>query len=110
MNGIPEPPSLWQETRNAEGRVYYYNVQTKATQWNKPLALMTPVEVRLLLLLQHNSPICTDCVSTACPLEPAMERIHSGGRSEVLVQYCEFRVQYATKGSCVTPINYFAGD
>ncbi|KMQ41855.1 FF domain [Trichophyton rubrum] len=38
------PPALWQEARNAEGRVYYYNVQTKATQWTKPLELMTPVE------------------------------------------------------------------
>lgn len=45
MNGMPGPPALWQEARNAEGRVYYYNVQTKATQWNKPFELMTPVEV-----------------------------------------------------------------
>lgn len=46
MNGMPGAPSLWQEARNADGRVYYYNVQTKATQWAKPLELMTPVEVR----------------------------------------------------------------
>ncbi|KAJ9273136.1 hypothetical protein DTO212C5_721 [Paecilomyces variotii] len=44
MNGMPGAPSLWQEARNADGRVYYYNVQTKATQWAKPLELMTPVE------------------------------------------------------------------
>lgn len=37
--------SLWQEARNADGRVYYYNVQTKATQWAKPAELLTPVEV-----------------------------------------------------------------
>ncbi|KAB8238851.1 snoRNA-splicing protein PRP40 [Aspergillus alliaceus] len=43
MNG-PGAPPLWQEARNAEGRVYYYNVQTKATQWAKPVELMTPVE------------------------------------------------------------------
>ncbi|DAA73105.1 TPA_exp: Uncharacterized protein A8136_5030 [Trichophyton benhamiae CBS 112371] len=42
--GLQIPPALWQEARNAEGRVYYYNVQTKATQWTKPLELMTPVE------------------------------------------------------------------
>ncbi|KAK2865131.1 hypothetical protein FQN49_003879 [Arthroderma sp. PD_2] len=42
--GLPMPPAIWQEARNAEGRVYYYNVQTKATQWTKPLELMTPVE------------------------------------------------------------------
>ncbi|KAI1977118.1 U1 snRNP protein [Ophidiomyces ophidiicola] len=38
------PPMLWQEARNGEGRVYYYNVQTKATQWAKPIELMTPME------------------------------------------------------------------
>ncbi|KMU90851.1 fas-ligand associated factor 1 [Coccidioides immitis H538.4] len=38
-------PLLWQEARNSEGRVYYYNVQTKATQWAKPFELMTPSEV-----------------------------------------------------------------
>ncbi|KAJ5741489.1 Formin binding protein (FNB3) [Penicillium manginii] len=37
-------PPIWQEARNAEGRAYYYNVQTKATQWQKPAELMTPVE------------------------------------------------------------------
>ncbi|KAK2783542.1 hypothetical protein FQN53_009165 [Emmonsiellopsis sp. PD_33] len=44
INGMPVPPALWQEARNADGRVYYYNVQTKATQWTKPLELMTPAE------------------------------------------------------------------
>ncbi|OQD77970.1 hypothetical protein PENDEC_c002G02296 [Penicillium decumbens] len=37
-------PVLWQEARNTDGRVYYFNVQTKATQWAKPVELMTPVE------------------------------------------------------------------
>jgi len=37
--------ALWQEAKNPEGRVYYYNVQTKATQWTKPAELMTPAEV-----------------------------------------------------------------
>jgi pre-mRNA-processing factor 40 len=46
INGHPTPPRLWQEARNADGRVYYYNTITKATQWNKPEELMTPVEVR----------------------------------------------------------------
>jgi pre-mRNA-processing factor 40 len=45
VNGTGGPPGLWQEARNADGRVYYYNVQTKVTQWAKPLELMTPVEV-----------------------------------------------------------------
>ncbi|KAL4935451.1 hypothetical protein BDV06DRAFT_206989 [Aspergillus oleicola] len=44
MNASGGPASLWQEARNGDGRVYYYNVQTKATQWAKPVELMTPVE------------------------------------------------------------------
>ncbi|PYH90311.1 hypothetical protein BO71DRAFT_444000 [Aspergillus ellipticus CBS 707.79] len=44
MNGPAAGAPLWQEARNAEGRVYYYNVQTKATQWAKPAEMMTPVE------------------------------------------------------------------
>jgi hypothetical protein len=45
MNGIMPVPGLWSEARNADGRVYYYNTQTKATQWTKPTELMTPAEV-----------------------------------------------------------------
>ena len=44
-NGVAAPPGLWSEARNAEGRVYYYNTVTKATQWTKPTDLMTPAEV-----------------------------------------------------------------
>lgn len=51
MNGPAGAPSMWQEARNSDGRVYYYNVQTKATQWAKPIELMTPVEVCVLKLL-----------------------------------------------------------
>ena len=44
MNGLPIPPVTWQEARTPEGRVYYYNTITKATQWDKPLDLQTPQE------------------------------------------------------------------
>jgi pre-mRNA-processing factor 40 len=44
MDGHIVPPVLWQEARNADGRVYYYNTITKATQWTKPVELMTPAE------------------------------------------------------------------
>ncbi|KAI9839977.1 MAG: hypothetical protein M1819_000169 [Sarea resinae] len=44
INGTSGTLGLWQEARNADGRVYYYNTQTKATQWTKPLELMTPAE------------------------------------------------------------------
>lgn len=49
MNGVNGggggSPGLWQEARNADGRVYYYNVQTKATQWTKPVEMMSGAEV-----------------------------------------------------------------
>ncbi|KAK0104630.1 PRP40 pre-mRNA processing factor 40 [Cadophora gregata] len=44
LNGHAVAPVLWSEARNAEGRVYYYNTITKATQWTKPEELMTPAE------------------------------------------------------------------
>jgi pre-mRNA-processing factor 40 len=46
MNGHAPVPALWSEARNADGRVYYYNTVTKATQWTKPEELMTAAEVR----------------------------------------------------------------
>lgn len=45
MPGTSGASAVWQEARNADGRIYYYNVETKATQWAKPVELMTPVEV-----------------------------------------------------------------
>jgi pre-mRNA-processing factor 40 len=45
INGHGAAPALWSEARNAEGRVYYFNTITKATQWEKPEDLMTPAEV-----------------------------------------------------------------
>ncbi|TAQ88502.1 hypothetical protein B7494_g3198 [Chlorociboria aeruginascens] len=44
INGHAASPGLWQEARNADGRVYYYNTITKATQWTKPEDLMTSAE------------------------------------------------------------------
>ncbi|KAK4695559.1 pre-mRNA-processing factor 40, partial [Lecanoromycetidae sp. Uapishka_2] len=43
-NGVAAAPVLWSEARNAEGRVYFYNTVTKATQWTKPIELMSPAE------------------------------------------------------------------
>jgi hypothetical protein len=45
MAAVNGGPALWQEARAEDGRVYYYNVQTNATQWTKPQELMTPLEV-----------------------------------------------------------------
>lgn len=53
INGHGAPPGLWQEARNSEGRVYYYNTITKATQWTKPEELMTPAEVNTTLMFYH---------------------------------------------------------
>jgi hypothetical protein len=51
LNSHAAPPGLWQEARNSDGRVYYYNTITKATQWTKPEDLMTPAEVNSHALL-----------------------------------------------------------
>ena len=49
INGVASPPTLWQEAKTPEGRAYYYNTVTKATQWTKPVDLMTPVEVSRIM-------------------------------------------------------------
>lgn len=36
--------AIWQEAKAQDGKIYYYNVQTKTTQWTKPVELMTPAE------------------------------------------------------------------
>jgi hypothetical protein len=51
LNGHAALPDLWQEARNSDGRVYYFNTITKATQWTKPEDLMTPAEVSAHALL-----------------------------------------------------------
>jgi len=45
MNGFNGPAPVWQEYRSPDGRVYYYNSATKATQWTKPEEMMTAAEV-----------------------------------------------------------------
>lgn len=54
MNGIagagafpPSAAALWHEYRTPDGRVYYSNSVTKATQWTKPEEMMSPAEVRV---------------------------------------------------------------
>ena len=77
VNGLPRPPGLWQEARNPEGRVYYYNTQTKATQWIKPIELMTPAEVRYALHSQH---IITNDSKAALANQPYKEYTTPEGR------------------------------
>lgn len=40
MNGT----AIWQELKAPDGRAYYYNPQTRVTQWQKPEELLTPVD------------------------------------------------------------------
>jgi len=37
--GLPEPPlpEGWAATTDDQGNVYYYNVHTDATQWERPV-------------------------------------------------------------------------
>jgi pre-mRNA-processing factor 40 len=85
INGHAAVPALWQEARNADGRVYYYNTITKETQWTKPEELMTPAEVSSIFIFLTSDDILTSY--TARSSKPAMERIHSGRWPEVLVQH-----------------------
>jgi pre-mRNA-processing factor 40 len=61
MNGFAPPPygqpppSAWQEHRTPDGRAYYYNSTTRATQWTKPEELMSPAEVRFNMSLPYLS-------------------------------------------------------
>jgi Splicing factor len=73
--------AIWQQAQNAEGRVYYYNVQTKATQWTKPQELMSPVEV---CIWPQNLMSLTD-LFVACSRKPAMEGTHHRCWAQVLV-------------------------
>ena len=84
INGVGGPPAQWSEARNADGRVYYYNTQTKATQWTKPQELMSPAEVSSAICLNVGIP-CLQAVASIS--KSAMERVHRRRRAEVLVQY-----------------------
>ena len=84
MNGVPPPGGMWAEARNAEGRVYYYNRITKATQWTKPEELMTPAEVNIISSLRNESD-----PSIARPCNPTMARVFNEGRTKILVQQGE---------------------
>jgi len=80
MNAPSGTASLWQEARNkADGRIYYYNVQTQATQWQKPVELMTPVEVCTFLSLPLYAVCITDNTAPfiARAGESTMERTDS---------------------------------
>lgn len=80
------PPSTWQEFRTPDGRVYYYNSATKATQWTKPEEMMTPAEVCFMfthVFLDH-----ADLPGfIARSGESAVERVYRGGRTQILVPY-----------------------
>lgn len=90
MNGPGGASALWQEARNADGRAYYYNVQTKATQWTKPIELMTPVEVRIPVVTYPVNEHCANqlyLLRIARPSGSALERIYSGWWAQILVQH-----------------------
>lgn len=43
--------SDWQEHTAGDGKRYYYNKKTRQSSWEKPVELMTPIEVSCVLLL-----------------------------------------------------------
>jgi len=78
INGHAAAPVLWQEARNPEGRVYYYNTVTKAVQWTKPEELMTPAEVGYHLA--HVMTVTNDLNQRALANQPWKEYTAEGGR------------------------------
>ncbi len=83
INGVAGPPALWSQASTQDGRVYYYNTQTKVTQWTKPLELMGPAEV---------SRVCFDkfpfmLTEPASSCQPAMEGAYYARGQKVLVQH-----------------------
>jgi hypothetical protein len=74
MNGLPPTPGgLWQEARAGDGRVYYYNTVTKATQWTKPEEMMTPQEVCAIKQAVKARSL-TVCLARPC--ESTVERVY----------------------------------
>jgi pre-mRNA-processing factor 40 len=80
INGHSAPPILWQEARNPEGRIYYYNTITKATQWTKPEDLMTVAEVRFHRYTLFASEVLTVRLKRALANQPWKEYTAEGGR------------------------------
>ena len=64
--------ALWSEAQAPDGRTYYYNTQTKQTQWTKPAELMTAAEVKSRPFLYRAQ--ANDIAASLS--QPAMERIH----------------------------------
>jgi hypothetical protein len=84
MNGLNGGASLWQEATNADGRVYYYNTQTKVTQWAKPAELLTPAEVRF-----HDCffPLCfANPISVPCLINHGRNILQKVGGSIGIIQ------------------------
>ncbi|KAM4024465.1 pre-mRNA-processing factor 40 homolog A isoform 2-T2 [Anomaloglossus baeobatrachus] len=42
-----KPKSLWTEHKSPDGRIYYYNIETKQSTWEKPDDMKTPAEQML---------------------------------------------------------------
>lgn len=83
MNGgTPGQAALWQEARAADGRVYYYNVQTKATQWTRPPEMMGAAEVCTALPAEasHQLKLTKLCEKRALANQPWKEYTADGGR------------------------------
>ena len=77
INNTTGPAGLWSEARNPQGRVYYYNTVSKATQWTKPVELMTPAEVSKARMLTRSE--LTKC-QRALASQPWQEYTTKEGR------------------------------
>ncbi|KAL2574705.1 hypothetical protein AAZV13_17G202500 [Glycine max] len=53
--------SDWQEHTSADGRRYYYNKRTRQSSWEKPLELMSPIEISWQVRRNFNNCLYGHC-------------------------------------------------
>jgi len=76
---------VWQEAKAADGKIYYYNVQTKATQWTKPVELMSSAEVKPFRSLADSRSPADDMAESIAGSR--LERAQGRRRKTLLVYY-----------------------
>ncbi len=79
VNGHYGQPNPWQEFKSPDGRVYYYNPTTKATQWTKPEEMMTPAEV-CVFRIDYVPAAANRLLQRALANQPWKEYTAEGGR------------------------------
>lgn len=78
--------ALWTEHKAPDGRIYFYNADTKQSSWEKPDDLKSPAEA-IHFLIAFGAQINNN-ISVAPPISMSLERIQNWGGQNILPQ-CE---------------------